>query len=203
MASKKSKELKGGAAHVKKQQDSFSVGPQGSNEGKVFHIHTIHISSKSDPYLDDEDKKYNYGGIIIYACKGEGEKEWRPILRKNAGIGYVVIMETDSVKFKGLQTKWPNEPGKVHGIIFRKALGKSCKKMNVVGEGFSIMSGRFETTSGVFNPSHGDVFHDESLNMHSVSAECVEKVVEKWKKAGKKFTAQNYLVKSLFSPDNN
>lgn len=201
MASKKSKELKGGAAHVKKQQDSFSVGPQGSNEGKVFHIDTIHISSKSDPYLDDVHN--NYGGIIIYACKGEGEKEWRPILRKNEGIGYVVIMETDSEKFKGLQRKWPNEPGKVHGIIFRKALGKSCKEMNVVGEGFSIRSGRFKTTSGVFNPSHGDVFHDESLNMHSVSAECVKKVVEKWKKAGKNFTARNYLVESLFSPDNN
>lgn len=199
MASKKSgKELKGGAAHVKKHQNSFSVGPQGSNKGEVFHIHTIHISRKSDPYLDD---KYNYGGIIIYACKGEGEKEWRPIVDK--GTGYVVIMQTDSVKFERLQTEWPKEPGKVHGIIFREAIGKSCKQMNVVGEGFSIRSGRFETTSGVFNPSHGDVFHDESLNMHSVSAKCVEKVVEKWKEAGKNFIAQNYLVKSLFSPDNN
>ena len=202
MASKKSgKELKGGAAHVKKHKNYFSVGPQDSNEGKVFHIHTIHISSESDPYLDDKYNKYNYGGIIIYASKGEGEKEWHPIV--NEGIGYVVIMQTDSEKFKGLQTKWPNEPGKVHGIIFGEAFGKSCKQMKAIGEGFSIRSGRFETTSGVFNPSHGDVFHDESLNMHSVSAECVEKVVEKWKKAGKNFTARDYLVKSLFSPDNN
>ena len=199
MGSKTSKELKGGAAHVKKQQDSFSVGPLGSKEGKVFHIRTIRISSKSDPYLDDK-YKYNYGGIIIYAYKGKGKEEWRPI---EDGMGYVVIMQTDSVKFKGLQTKWPNEPGKVHGIIFGEAFGKSCKEMNVVGEGFSIRSGRFETTSGVFNPSNGDVFHDESLNMHSVSAKCVEKVVEKWKEAGKNFKAQNYLVKSLFSPDNN
>ena len=130
MASKKSKELKGGAAHVKKQQDSFSVGPQGSNEGKVFHIHTIHISNKSDPYLDDEYNKYDYGGIIIYASKGEGEKEWHPIAKTNEGTGYVVIMQTNSKKFERLQTEWPKEPGKVHGIIFREAIGKSCGKIS-------------------------------------------------------------------------
>lgn len=198
MASKTSKELKGGAAHVKKQQDSFSVGPLGSKEAKVFHIRTIRILSKSDPYLDDKNNKYKYGGIIIYAYKGK--KEWRPI---EDGMGYVVIMQTDSKKFKGLRRKWPNEPGKVHGIIFGEAFGKSCKEMNVVGEGFSIMSGRFETISGVFNPSHGDIFHDDSLKMHSVSADCVEKVVEEWKGAGRIFRGKNYSVKSLLSSDNN
>ena len=200
MSSRASKELKGGAAHVKKQQDSFSVSPLGSNEGKVFHINTIHISSKSDPYLGDELK---YGGIIIYAFKGEGEEEWRKIEGTEDGSGYVVIMQTETDTFKELQKEWWNEPGKVHGIIFRKALGKSFNEVNVVGEGFSIMSGRFETISGVFNPSHGGIYHDESWKMHSVSAQCVGKVVEKWKEARGNFRARNYSVKSLFSPDNN
>lgn len=200
MSSRASKELKGGAAHVKKQQDSFSVSPLGSSKGKVFHIDTIHISSKSDPYLDD---KYDYGGIIIYAFKGKGEKEWCPIVETNHGIGYVVIMQTNSVKFEELQRAWPREPGKVHGIIFREAFEESFNKMNVVGEGFSIISGIFQTVSGVFNPSHGGNYHDESRKMHSVSAECVGKVVKKWKEAGGNFRARNYSVKSLFSPDNN
>lgn len=198
MGSETSKELKGGAAHVKKQQDSFSVGPLGSNEGEVFHIYTIHISSKSDPYRKGE---FNYGGIIIYAMeKRKGTGEWFTGKGKS---GLVVIMQTDNKKFNKLKKRWPKEPGKVHGIIFRRAFGESCNKVNVVGEGFSIMSGRFETISGVFNPSHGDIFHDDSLKMHSVSADCVEKVVEEWKGAGRIFRGKNYSVKSLLSSDNN
>ena len=112
-------------------------------------------------------------------------------------------MQTETDTFKELQKEWWNEPGKVHGIIFRKALGKSFNKMNVVGEGFSIISGIFQTVSGVFNPSRGGNYHDESRKMHSVSAECVGKVVEKWKEAGKNFEAQDHSVKSLLSADNN
>ena len=198
MGSKTSKELKGGAAHVKKQQDSFSVGPLGSNEGEVFHIYTIHISSKSDPYCKSE---FNYGGIIIYAMeKRKGKGEW---LTGKGKSGYVVIMQTNTEKFNKLKKIWPNEPGKVHGIIFRRAFGKSCNEVNVVGEGFSIMSGKFKIISGVFNPSHGDNYHDDSWKMHSVSAECVEKVVEEWKGAGRIFRGKNYSVKSLLSSDNN
>ena len=99
--------------------------------------------------------------------------------------------------------KWPNEPRKVHGVIYRGAFGKSCNEVNVVGEGFTTMNGEFKTISGAFNPSHGDYHHDDSWKMHLVSAKCVKKVVEWWKEAGHNFLAcQNHSVKSLLSSDN-
>ena len=195
MDSKTSKKLKGAAAHIEKQEDFFWVRSRRSDA--AFRIAKIHISSKSDPYSMGA---LNYGGIIIYGYGGEEERpEVDGTQDRN---GRVVIMRTDTEAFEEQREKWRGEPGQVHGIIYRKAFGVSCNGINVVGEGFSIMSGEFMTISGVFNPSP-DGFHDESWEMHSVSAECVKKVVEKWKRAGSNFKAQSYSVKSLLSPDNN
>ena len=198
MNSRTDEEPKEAAVNIEKREDSFLVRPRSrrSKEGKAFHIETIRISSKSDPYLRGN---FDYGGIIIYGYKG---KERPEVNGKQGQRGYVVIMRTDTKDFKDLREEWSNEPGQVHGIIYRKALGESCSHIKVVGEGFSIMSGEFKTTSGVFNPSHDD-YHNKSWEMHPVSAECVGKVVKKWKTAGSNFEGQNYLVKSLLSHNNN
>lgn len=198
MNSRTDEEPKEAAVNIEKREDFFLVRPRSrrSEEGKAFHIETIRISSKSDPYLKG---KFNYGGIIIYGYKGKKRPE---VNGEEGQRGYVVIMRTDTDTFEGLREKWSDEPGQVHGIIYRKALGESCSHTKVVGEGFSIMSGEFKTTSGVFNPSHDD-YHNESWEMHPVSAECVKKVVKEWKKAGRNFEAQNYSVRSLLSPNNN
>ena len=187
----------GGAANVKREKDFFFVYPRSGNGGRL-PVYTIHISCKSDAY---EGNVSSYGGIIIYGREGEGD--WVTKNETRCKSGYVVIMQTDTEEFKELQEEWPNEPGKVHGIIYRKAFEESCNEVNVVGEGFAIMNGEFKTISGAFNPSHGDDYHDDSWKMHPDSAECVKKVVEWWKKAGNNFLeCQNHSVKSLLSSDN-
>lgn len=195
MDSKTSKKLKGAAAHIEKQEDFFLVRSRRSDA--AFRIVKIRISGESDPY---SKRALNYGGIIIYGY--EGEEERPEVDGTQDRNGCVVIMRTDTEAFEEQRKEWQGEPGQVHGVIYRKAFGVSCKGINVVGEGFSIMGGEFKTISGVFNPSP-DGFHDESWKMHSVSAECVKKVVKKWKRAGNNFKAQSYSVKSLLSPDNN
>ena len=181
------------------ENDCFMVLPRrgGSLKGRRFVVDTIHISCKSDPYRGG---CFMYGGIIIYGREGEGD--WYTANGTHGKSGYVVIMQTDTEEFKELQKKWPNEPGKVHGIIYRRAFGESCKKVNVVGEGFGITNGEFKTISGAFNPTHGDDYHDDSWEMHPHSTKCVRKVVEWWKEAGYNFLeCQNHSVKSLLSSD--
>ncbi|PFX12617.1 hypothetical protein AWC38_SpisGene23392 [Stylophora pistillata] len=137
-------------------------------------------------------------GIIIY---GRNDcDDWSTANGTHCKSGYVVIMQTDTKEFQDLQKKWQNEPGQVHGIIYREAFGESCKDVNVVGEGFAIMKGVFKTTSGAFNPSHGDDYHDDSWEMHPDSKKCVKKVVERWKTARSNFReCQNHAVKTLLS----
>ena len=182
-------------ANVKRQKDCFLVYPRDSTKGKTFLINTIQISDKSNPYRGSASK---YGGIIIYGDEGEGE--WY-LEGKHCKSGYVFIMQTDTEEFEELKKEWQNEPGKVHGIIYRKAFGKSCKDQNVVGEGFGIINGEFKTTSGAFN--QGDDYHDDNWEMHPDSTECVGKVIEWWKEAGDNFRkCQNHSVKSLLSSEN-
>ncbi|KAJ7378933.1 hypothetical protein OS493_019629 [Desmophyllum pertusum] len=106
-------------------------------------------------------------------------------------------MQTDTSEFKELQRKWSNEPGQVHGIIYRKAFGESCNDVKVVGEGFGIIDGDFKINSGAFNPAD-DGYHDDRITMHEDSARFVKKVVDFWKSAGPNFPGrQNYTVKEL------
>lgn len=189
------------AAYVKGEEDgSFAVLPRGGPKkgmSTLFIVDTIHISCQSDPY---RGRRYKYGGIIIYGHEGKGD--WYTANDTHCKSGYVVIMRTDTEEFQELQQKWPNEPGKVHGVIYRKAFGESCNDVNVVGEGFGIMKGEFKTISGAFNPSHGDDYHDDSWKMHPKSTQCVKKVVERWERAGSNFLeCQNHAVKSLLSSD--
>ena len=46
--------------------------------------------------------------------------------------GYVVIMRKDTSESEDLQRRG-EELGQVHGVIYRKAFGESCKHKNVVG----------------------------------------------------------------------
>jgi len=182
-----------GLAHVRptKHRTSFVVLPA-RGYGPSFAVRTLHISSQSDTYRGSEQK---YGGIIIYARNGE--THWQTDNNTHCKSGYVVIMQTNTKAFKDLQAKWRNEPGKVHGIIYRKAFGESCKGMKVVGEGFGIMNGEFKIISRAFNPVHDD-YHDDSSGMNQDSARYVEAVVNIWKRAGPNFPLrQNYSVLEL------
>ena len=184
-------------------QDHFMVRPQSGKDGKSFRVDTIHISRKSDPYQGTEDK---YGGIIIYACQGEGN--WSTPNGKHCKSGYVVIMQTDTEKFEKLQEKW-NEPGIVHGTIYKEAFGVSCNvteerqscTVEVVGEGFSIRNGKFRTVSRAFNRrGKGGIYHDDSYKMSEHSAKCVKKLVDRWKDAGSSFCDnRDHSVESLLS----
>ena len=159
--------------------------------GPSFTVSTLHISSQSDAYRGSEHK---YGGIIIYLRNGE--THWQADNKAHCKSGYVVIMQPDTKVFKDLQAEWRNEAGMVHGIIYRKAFGESCKGMKVVGEGFGIMNGKFRINSGAFNPVDDD-YHDNSSLMKKDSARYVEAVVNIWKRAGPNFPArQNYSVLS-------
>ena len=172
-------------------REGFVVTPA-SGSGPSFIVKTIHISCKSDTYLGADRK---YGGIIVYGRNGE--TDWYTANGTHCKSGYVVIMQTDTKAFNDLQAAWSNEPGLVHGIIYRKAFGESCKGMKVIGEGFGIMNGAFKIISGAFNPADDD-YHDNSSSMNQDSARYVEAVVNIWKRAGPYFPArQNYSVLDL------
>lgn len=186
-------DIDGGLANVRPTKDgtSFVVYPA-QGYGPSFTVSTLHISCKPDTYHGSEQK---YGGIIIYARNGQ--TDWRTENSTHCKSGYVVIMQTDTKAFKDLQASWSYEPGQVHGIIYRKAFGESCKGLKVVGEGFGIMNGKFKIISGVFNPAD-DNYHDNSSYMNQDSARYVEAVVNIWKRAGPSFPEkQNYSVKEL------
>lgn len=180
--------------------DHFMVCPQVGKKEKSFRVETIHISRKSDPY---QGKKHEYGGIIIYARRREGN--WSTPQNNS---GYVVIKQTDTEEFQKLQENW-KEPGIVHGTIYREAFGESCNvtgktrscTVDVVGEGFEIMNGEFGTVSRAFNlRADGDICHDDRNEMSKLSAKCVENLVKWWMRARSYFHNQlDHSVKSLLS----
>jgi len=183
------------ASYVRPSRDesSFDVYPA-HGSGPQFTVKTLRISCKSDTYRGSEHK---YGGIIIYARKGE--TDWHTANNTHCKSGYVVITRTDTKEFKEKQ-KMSRERGKVHGTIYRNAFGESCDDRGVkpvVGEGFGIIDGRFKTTSGAFNPADDD-YHDSTVYMHPDSAQYVKALVDIWKRAGPNFPEkQNYSVKEL------
>ena len=182
----------GAVISTPRNKNSFVVHTK-HGSGPRFTVTTLHISYQSDPY---RGRSFKYGGIIIYGRNDQGN--WSTNNRISGKSGYLVIMQTDTSDFKELQKKWSEEPGKVHGVIYRKAFGESCKDVKVVGEGFGIINGEFRIMSGAFNPSHGDDYHDNSWEMHPESRKCVKKVVEYWKNAGNNFLrCQNHPVKDL------
>ena len=182
------------------KKNHFMVCPQDGENGESFRVDTIHICEKSDSY---QGTKYKYGGIIIYAHRREGN--WS---RPHYNGGYVVIMRTDTEKFEKLKKKW-KEPGIVHGIIYKEAFEESCNvtekrescTVDVVGEGFEIMNGKFGTVSRAFNlRSDGDIYHDDRYEMSKLSAKCVENLVKWWMKAKSYFHDQlDHPVESLLS----
>ena len=181
------------AANIRPSRDgsSFDVYPT-HGDGPSFTVKTLHISCKSDTYHGSEHK---YGGIIIYARNSE--TDWYTANRTHCKSGYVVIMRTDTEEFQEKQNRW-RERGRVHGTIYRIAFGESCDDVKIVGEGFGIIGGQFKTTSGAFNPAHGDDYHDNTVYMHPDSARYVKALEDIWKHAGPNFPGkQNYSVKEL------
>ena len=106
-------------------------------------------------------------------------------------------MRTDTSEFEDLQRRW-DEPGRVHGIIYRKAFGESCKYINVVGEGFGIIEGKLKVLSGAFNlAKRNDLYHDDSAYMNLVSARCMEAVAQLWQLHTDFPKRQDYSVQEL------
>ena len=168
------------------EKDKLVISP-GNNKEEVS-VETMHISCKSDTYQPG----HNYGGVIIYQYNDKSE--WRTANNTHCKSGYIVIQDTDSENVKQWKT---DEPGKVHGAVYRNAFGESVKK-SVVGEGFAIQEGEFTMRSGVFNTPLGSAFHDDRKKMHELSEHCVKKVVQYWKTAGPRWVRKrNFEVKEL------
>lgn len=188
-------------AHVHREHgNAFDVYPT-HGSGPIFKVETLHISSKSDTYCGKDRK---YGGIIIYGLSSlrsslpSRPREWHTANGTHCKSGYVVIIQTDTSEFQELQNKWSSEPGRVHGVIYRKAFGESLNDVKAVGEGFGIIDDEFKITSGALNPARGDDYHDDSPLMNEDSARYVGALVKIWKDAGPNFPArQNYTVKEL------
>ena len=180
-------------ANVRPTSNGAGLDVYSSQGDASFIVKTIHLSCSSDAYCGTSHK---YGGIIIYGC--DGESEWYTANRTHCKSGYLVIQDTDD-NCNPPQKQYPNEPGIVHGAIYRRAFGESCQDRKVVGEGFAILNGRFKTTSVSFNAANDD-YRDDNSWMHPDMARCVERVVESWKAAGSSFTnRQNYDVKDLLN----
>lgn len=183
----------GARVSVEDNGKELVVYPSGGS-GPSFSVKTIHISCKSDTYLGPHHK---YGGIIVYGRNGE--TDWYTANGTHCKSGYVVIMRTDTSEFEDLQRRW-DEPGRVHGIIYRKAFGESCRYENVVGEGFGIIDGKLKIFSGAFNLAKGkDLYHDDSAYMNSESARCVESLALIWQLHTDFPKRQNYSVQELIA----
>ncbi|CAB4037898.1 Hypothetical predicted protein [Paramuricea clavata] len=163
-----------------------------TSEGSI-NVKSMHISCKSDTYQPG----HNYGGIIIYQY--DGKSEWRTANNTHCKSGYIVIQDSDSENVN----QWRDEPGQVHGAVYRNAFSESVNDAKVVGEGFAVRNGKskvekFEINSGVFNNPKGSIHHDHRKRMHELSEHCVGKIVEYWKTAGPSWVRQrNFEVKQL------
>ena len=169
-------------------KDKMVITPRSHNKDEVS-VETMCISDESDSYQPGRD----YGGVIIYQYNDKSE--WRTANNTHCKTGYIVIQDTESENVKQWKT---DEPGVVHGAVYRNAFGESVNDAEVVGEGFALRNGEFGMCSGVFNNPPGSVFHDRRRRMHELSEHCVRKVVEYWKTAGPRLIGQrNFEVKQL------
>ncbi|XP_028399069.1 uncharacterized protein LOC114522552 [Dendronephthya gigantea] len=169
--------------------DRMVITPRSSDKNEVS-VTTMHISCKCDTYNDG----HNYGGVIVYQYNGKSE--WRTANNTHCKSGYIVIQDTDREDVK----KWKNEPGQVHGAVYRNAFGESVNDAEVVGEGFAIRNETFEMNSGVFNNPKDSPFHDRRRRMHELSEYCVRKIVESWANAGPGWLekGRNFAVEAQF-----
>ena len=179
----------------KDDKSSFDVYPEPERFGRTFTVKTLHVSCKSDTYHGSDCK---YGGIIMYARNNQGE--WHTVNNTECKSGYVVITRTDTTEFQKLKEEWKDEPGQVHGVIYRKAFGESLKDVTAIGEGFSVLNGSFEQLSGTLNTGQcAPNYHSGNICMHEDSARVVKALVTIWKDAGPNvFASQNYTVKELY-----
>ena len=154
-----------------------------------LRLETIHISCKSDAY---QGIGYCYAGVIIYSC--DLKSEWQTANGTRCKSGYLVIMDTGTEKVEQFRGK---SRGQVHGAVYRSAFGEECNARIVIAEGFSVMNGEFKINSRVFNPTQ-DGYHDSEKSMYPETIQCVKKVVDYWKEAGKHFLrCRNFKVQDL------
>ncbi|CAB3977577.1 Hypothetical predicted protein [Paramuricea clavata] len=164
----------GGSFVAPLDKNKIVIFPQSYGK-KDVSVETMHISCQSDMY----QPVHNYGGVIIYQY--DSKSEWRTANNTHCKTGYIVIQDTDSENVK----QWRNEPGAVHGAVYRNAFGESVNEAEVVGEGFAIRNDTtFEINSSVFSNPLGSAFHDYRRRMHELSEHSVRKIVEYWKTAG-------------------
>ena len=150
---------------------------------------TMHLSRKSDTYQNG----HQYGGVIIYLYNGKSD--WKTANNTQCKSGYIVIQDTDSENVK----QWRNEPGVVHGAVYRNAFGESVNEAEVVGEGFSFRK-KFEMISRTLNKAKddSDQFHDDRETMNKASVHCVRKIVtDYWKDGGSSYIGHTFKVKDL------
>ena len=138
------------------EKDKLVILPTSFYKKEVL-VETIHISCQSDMYQPGRD----YGGVIIYQYNDKSE--WRTANNTHCKTGYIVIQDVKRWK--------TDEPGVVHGAVYRNAFGESVNDAEVVGEGFAFRrNGKFEMCSGVFNNPPGSVFHDHRRNCLSIAS---------------------------------
>ena len=179
----------GGSFVAPPEKDKLVIFPTSYNKEEVS-VETMHISCQSDTHQPGRE----YGGVIIYQYNDKSD--WRTANNTHCKSGYIVIQDTESENVKQWKT---DEPGVVHGAVYRNAFGESVKDAEVVGEGFAFRrNGKFEMCSSVFNNPPGSAFHDHRRRMHELSEHCVRKVVEYWKTAGPSWVRQrNFEVRQL------
>ena len=152
----------------------------------------IRLSCESDPYTSGK----NYAGFILYGWKdkkGRMLTDWR-LNGKHCKSGYLVIQSTDSPRVKKHQRA--GAPGVVHGAVYWNVFGSGSKVKQAVGEGFSLLDGRYEWNSYTFNTGSNG-YHDYMPDISSLAEKCVRNILDDWKETsevGKTYTVQELLA---------
>ena len=166
-------------------------------------VQTIRLSCESHRY--DPSKEHNYAGFILYAWENDDGvllEDWR-LNGKHCKSAYLVIQGTDSPDVRRYIGK---APGQVHGAVYWNVFGEGADVSRAVGEGFSIINGEYQWTTGVFNARH-DAYRGSRREISALAKKCVKQIVNDWKRtsqvgktcepcAGKTYSVEKLLSKT-------
>ncbi|XP_046863810.1 uncharacterized protein LOC124457639 isoform X7 [Xenia sp. Carnegie-2017] len=146
---------------------------------ETIHLDGFHIFDKSDFYKPRKpgSKSANYGGLVLYGCRGL--EEWVTKNGTHCEKGCIVILNTDSKEVKKYQ--YPGQEGQVHGAIYECAFGEKMDN-TVVGEGFSIQNEKLKFNSVAFNCNKP--YRDRKKEMSKISQKYIKLLIKSWMKAG-------------------
>jgi hypothetical protein len=113
-------------------------------------IETVHISCSSDSF--NEDKRM--AGLIVYSFDDQQKFEMNG---HRCRTGYILIKESDNI------AQIQSTQGIVHGKLFKWFFGIEPNN-RFVGAGFSLLNGKLEFNSSVFNAKDDD-YHDDIRTM--------------------------------------